>query len=103
MSPDAQSEDTHEVSGSESVGERENGKGSSERKFTSTLWQLGMWLCVHCTCCVCVCVGGEGVTLSLSKCTLLSSHTSETASQASAQYAWFFQQWLEVVRYYMFH
>ena len=63
MNPDAQSEDTHEVSGSESVRERENGKGSSERKFTSTLWQLGMWLCVHCTCCVCVCVGGEGVTL----------------------------------------
>ena len=63
MSPDAQSEDTREVSGSESVGERENGKGSSERKFTSTLWQLGMWLCVHCTCCVCVLSGGmcEGV------------------------------------------
>ena len=58
MSPDAQSEDTHEVSGSESVGERENGKGSSERKFTSTLWQLGMWLCVHCTWCVCVLSGG---------------------------------------------
>ena len=38
--------------------ERENGKGSSERKFTSTLWQLGMWLCVHCTCCVCVLSGG---------------------------------------------
>ena len=62
MSPDAQSEDTHEVSGSESVGARENGKGSSERKFTSTLWQLGMWLCVHCTCCVCVCVLSGGRT-----------------------------------------
>ena len=32
VSPDAQSEDTRDVSGSESVGERENGKGSSERK-----------------------------------------------------------------------
>ena len=76
MSPDAQSEDTHEVSGSESVGERENGKGSSERKFTSTLWQLGMWLCVHCTCCVCVCVcvGGEGVTLSLKMYTTFFTH-----------------------------